>query len=83
MKFGFYMKFCYLEPGSQVWNQFVLSFRVSQFVLDLEHFGYVVDGKTVASILLEDVWDQVFTCFWHNLYIRRLPGRSHRLVLGF
>ena len=27
--------------------------------------------------------DQIFTGFWHHLCIRRLPGRSHRLLPGF
>ena len=31
----------------------------------------------------EKKWDQAFTDFWHNLYVRRFLGPSLRFLLGF
>ena len=41
------------------------------------------DGRKNRKYFFENVQDQIFTGFWHNLYIRRLPGRSHRFLPGF
>ena len=41
------------------------------------------DGRNFASNCLNKNRDQIFTGFWHNLYIRRSPGPSPRFLIGF
>ena len=67
----------------KVW-QFIefCSFSFGFVRLYTRHICYTVDGKKIASYF----WmfgDQMCIGFWHNLYIRRLPGPSIPGFPGF
>ena len=50
-------------------------------ILFTQYYPLLVTEE-ISQVIFGFFFDQILTGFWHNLYIRRLPGPSPRLLPG-